>query len=167
MSTVLLKLKVSSPLKPRRQERLYYKSSFFNSRTLEPEPWMLEVEKLGHGTRKVERFQEKFEILSELLATSLRTRFGLSPDLWTEIWSKMFRNKLSESPKPPFELFNLIESDEKCRTFFSDCYFEPDLEKLGLVLSPKGLVLLDYVLPYLVNSLERNLTSRTSKSSTN
>ncbi len=69
--------------------------------------------------------------------------------------SKMFSNGLVECPKPAFEVFDLIECDEKCRTFLSDKFFDLDEEKVRL--SQNGLALLDYVLPYLVNSLESNL----------
>jgi coproporphyrinogen III oxidase-like Fe-S oxidoreductase len=121
--------------------------------TLEPEPWMIEVERFGHGTRKIEFLKNSETILSELLATSLRTRIGLTEEIWIRTWSKLGRYNLSEFHAPPFTLRQLVESDEKCRSFLSDEILVLDK---GLKLSPKGLNLLDYVLPYLINSLNSN-----------
>ncbi|XP_023242538.1 radical S-adenosyl methionine domain-containing protein 1, mitochondrial-like isoform X1 [Centruroides sculpturatus] len=49
--------------------------------TLEPDIWMYEVEKYGHGTRKVV-FQSSKEILEELLMMGLRTKMGIDNKLW-------------------------------------------------------------------------------------
>ena len=119
--------------------------------TLEPDPWMFEVDKHGHATRKIEFLKSPEIILSELLATSLRTRSGLKETIWNETWSKMFQNNLTLFDNPPFLLSHLIESDEKCRSFMSENILV--LEN-GLKLSSKGLNLLDFVLPYLMNSME-------------
>ena len=122
--------------------------------TLEPEPWMTEVERFGHGTRKVEFLTNPETILSELLATSLRTRDGLTEEIWIRTWSMLGRYHLTEFRTPPFAIRQLIENDEKCRSFLSEQILVLDK---GLKLSPKGLNLLDYVLPYLINSLDSNL----------
>ncbi len=116
---------------------------------------MIEVERYGHGTRKIEFLKNPESILSELLATSLRTRIGLTEEIWIRTWSKLGRCHLSEFRTPPFTLRQLVENDDKSRSFL----FEQTLvlDKNGLKLSPKGLNLLDYVLPYLINSLDSNL----------
>jgi coproporphyrinogen III oxidase-like Fe-S oxidoreductase len=119
--------------------------------TLEPDPWMYEVDKNGHATRKIEILKNSEIILSELLATSLRTRNGLTETIWNQTWSKMFRNNLTVFENPPFLLSHLIDSDRKCRSFVSENIL---VLGNGLKLSPKGLNLLDFVLPYLINSLE-------------
>ena len=124
--------------------------------TLEPEPWMIEVERFGHGTRKVEFLTNPETILSELLATSLRTRDGLTEEIWIRTWSILGHCNLTDFRTPPFAIGQLIESDEKCRSFLSEQILVLDK---GLKLSPKGLNLLDYVLPYLINSLDSNLKS--------
>ena len=123
--------------------------------TLEPDPWMFEVEKFGHGTRKIEHLKSPSTILSELFATSLRTRIGLTEEMWNGAWSKLFENNLSECQKPPISIIDIVKSDDKCRTFLSENIFVTDD---GLKLSRKGLNLLDFCLPYLINSLENNLS---------
>jgi hypothetical protein len=124
--------------------------------TLEPDPWMFEVEKFGHGTRKIELLKSPAAILSELFATSLRTRIGLTEETWNRVWSKLFEHNLTERQNPPFSIIDVVESDEKCRTFLSENILVMDS---GLKLSRKGLSLLDYALPYLINSLEANLSN--------
>ena len=46
---------------------------------LDPKLWQKMVERNGHGTQ-LRRKQSQFEILSELLATSLRTTKGIHPN---------------------------------------------------------------------------------------
>ena len=109
------------------------------------------MDKNGHATRKVELLKNPEAILSEFFATSLRTRNGITEAIWHKIWSNLFRNNLTLNPNPPFRLSHLVESDEKCQSFVSENILV--LEN-GLKLSSKGLNLLDFVLPYLINSLE-------------
>ncbi|CAD5111043.1 DgyrCDS395 [Dimorphilus gyrociliatus] len=49
--------------------------------TLEPEPWMREVEKYGHGTRKIVKMK-LVDVLIELLVLGLRTEIGLNSQVW-------------------------------------------------------------------------------------
>nr|XP_006813447.1 PREDICTED: radical S-adenosyl methionine domain-containing protein 1, mitochondrial-like [Saccoglossus kowalevskii] len=51
--------------------------------TLEPEPWMREVENYGHATRKCTT-QTKIDILEELLMVGLRTRHGIQDVRWRQ-----------------------------------------------------------------------------------
>lgn len=125
---------------------------------------MFEVEKFGHGTRKLERLTTPKQILAELLATSLRTRMGVSCATWRKVWARMFRCKVVDSEEPPFPAFSLIENDEKCRSFLSDEIFEINFLTKDVKLTRKGLNLLDHVLPYMINSLEAHLQIVQNKS---
>lgn len=51
--------------------------------TLEPNPWMLEVEKYGHGTRKRVRQSQK-DVLEEILMLGMRNRHGIRDSRWRE-----------------------------------------------------------------------------------
>lgn len=48
---------------------------------LNPKLWHQTVERYGHGTQ-VRKQQSQHEVLSELLATSLRTIVGVQPERW-------------------------------------------------------------------------------------
>ena len=52
--------------------------------TLEPAPWMFEVVKYGHGTRK-RVIQTQLDILQEFLMVGMRTARGVTNRRWTEL----------------------------------------------------------------------------------
>ncbi|XP_069807889.1 radical S-adenosyl methionine domain-containing protein 1, mitochondrial [Dendropsophus ebraccatus] len=84
--------------------------------TLEPEPWMKEVMRYGHGTRKVAA-QNDFEIISELLVLGLRTDIGISHKQWHTLC-------------PTISLHDLFKASLELR----------DLQKNGLlILDQNGL----------------------------
>ncbi|MEE6527647.1 hypothetical protein FKM82_029179, partial [Ascaphus truei] len=55
--------------------------------TLEPEPWMTEVTRYGHGTRRVTE-QSDLDVLEEMLVLGLRTDFGITHEVRTWVWEK-------------------------------------------------------------------------------
>ncbi|XP_014671381.1 PREDICTED: radical S-adenosyl methionine domain-containing protein 1, mitochondrial-like isoform X2 [Priapulus caudatus] len=52
--------------------------------TLEPIPWMREVERCGHATRKITPLSD-LDVLEEMLVTGLRTRTGISNQTWCRL----------------------------------------------------------------------------------
>ena len=116
--------------------------------TLEPENWMKEVERFGHGTRKITA-QSATDVLGELLATSLRTSDGLTAEVW--------HHKLSDfglcSDRIP--LTSLVEGSHKLGQLIEDQLVITDQHQLRL--SKTGLNVADFVIPYLLNSLNKVL----------
>lgn len=110
---------------------------------------MFEVEKYGHGTRKTTTL-DLVTILQELIGTSLRTNAGISNILWKDTFNRHCKNRNSKFST----LKDIILSDEKCTGFHLNGLI--DLNN-GLQMTPKGLMLLDHILPYICNSLENNL----------
>lgn len=105
--------------------------------TLEPDPWMWEVEKRGHGTRRRE-IQSKLTVLSELVASALRTCDGLQQKDWD-----IFSNELS-----------LYDCFRNCSSL--DYIFNAKLlvlQKEKLFASRDGLKVLDSILPKVLNCL--------------
>lgn len=69
--------------KPHQDQRLPGFRRQARIQTLEPDAWMREVEREGHGTRSL-RELTSVEVAIELLGSSLRTREGLSNEIWSE-----------------------------------------------------------------------------------
>ncbi len=112
---------------------------------------MFEVENYGHGTRKTTTLS-LLTILQELIGTALRTNVGISNSLWKETFTRHCGNENSKF----FTFEDIILSDEKCKGFLSHGFM--DLTN-GLQMTPKGLMLLDYILPYICHSMENKLNS--------
>jgi len=104
---------------------------------------MKEVEQKGHGTAKSEK-QTDYDISAELIATSLRTIWGLETHAWT--------NLVGGNCK---DLHALICDNDILASFFQDGRLLVD-EK-GLRLSDSGLVMADYIIPFVLSSLKRQL----------
>ena len=71
--------------------RFYIKEHEFRQarvQCLEPNLWQRIVERSGHGTKSIQS-QKKLEILSELLATSLRTKTGTQSARYTHTFNIM------------------------------------------------------------------------------
>ena len=118
--------------------------------TLEPDAWMREVEREGHGTRSIRCFTE-VEVAIELLASSLRTREGLTHELWQQ------RN----APTAP-NLAEILRDCDKCEEFVNDALLI--IDERGLRLSPRGISLTDYVLSFMVAQLQEKFNTQSNKS---
>lgn len=103
---------------------------------------MQEVLKNGHATRKTQKMS-RYEVLSEILATSLRTIWGLE----TDAWHYMTGNEVP--------LSQLLESHPLLASFQESGQLICD-EK-GIRLSRQGLALADYITPYLLSNLRQQL----------
>ena len=124
--------------------------------TLEPDAWMREVELVGHGTRKIDNLTSK-DVLSELLATSLRTDNGLTETVWLKKldYISSHLNYCVEKIRT-LSLKSVIEDDEKCLKFVENGTLILNGDN-SLRLSPDGLKYLDHVLPYLINRLRKRV----------
>ena len=105
--------------------------------TLEPQPWMYEVSKYGHGTRQ-RVHQSRLDVLQELLTVGLRTRQGVTSKRWAE---------LSEGDR----LMDVFR-DDSVREFSKGGLVVND--NAGLRATHKGLALLDSILPHLLLVLQ-------------
>lgn len=103
--------------------------------TLEPEPWMREVELVGHGTRKIQCVRNE-EQRAMVFATTLRTKTGLTCDIADQI--ELDLDEMWNNPDC-IEIYNLglVTRDN-----------------FGIRLTSKGLSLADSVLPTLLNAAE-------------
>ena len=126
--------------------------------TLEPEAWMREVEVVSHATRKIDYLSNE-DVLSELLATSLRTNVGLTEDLWlSKINEITFDSRnYNKDESINFALKYIVENDEKCQRFLQNGTVIVDGEN-NLRMSQNGLKYLDHVLPYLLSSLHKHMS---------
>ncbi|KAM4691213.1 radical S-adenosyl methionine domain-containing protein 1, mitochondrial [Rhinophrynus dorsalis] len=106
--------------------------------TLEPEPWMKEVTRYGHGTRKVTE-QSDLDVLSEMLVLGLRTDIGVTHERWQRLCPSLSLHHIFESSEEVTELLKLelLVLDER-----------------GLRCSWKGLALLDSLLLPLLSQLQ-------------
>lgn len=110
--------------------------------TLEPEPWMKEVMRYGHGTRKVTE-QSDFDVLSELLVLGLRTDIGISHKHW---------HKLS----PAVSLHDLFKASPELRDLQEHGLLV--LDQNGLHCTWKGLAVLDSLLLPILNQFQDSWT---------
>ena len=98
---------------------------------------MQEVEQKGHGTAKIE-LQSTYDVLAEILATSLRTEWGLEAKLMTDI-----------------PLKSLVENDPVLESMVGEGLIE--VSDSSLRLSESGLAMADYITPYFLASLQRQI----------
>lgn len=106
-----------------------------------PQQWMKEVEQKGHGTAKREK-QTNFDVLTELIATSLRTIWGLESHAWTSLVGQP-------------SLHSLICDNDILASFKEDGQLLVD--ENGIRLSERGLLMADYIIPFVLSSLKRQL----------
>ncbi|KAI0210960.1 Radical S-adenosyl methionine domain-containing protein 1, mitochondrial [Lamellibrachia satsuma] len=107
--------------------------------TLEPEPWMYEVEKYGHATRRAVP-QSQLDILQEILMLGLRTKIGIPSERW-----------LRFSCGPTLQ------------EVFSNTYMVQLLQKEGFLVlgdrglrtTSRGLNVVDSIVPELLNVLNK------------
>ena len=102
-----------------------------------PQQWMKEVEQNGHGTAKCEK-QNDYDVLAELVATTLRTIWGFKAS-WVD----------------NVDLRSLICDDAALTSFLEDGQLVVDENRLRL--SDRGLLMADYIIPFVLSSLERQL----------
>ncbi|XP_028267880.1 radical S-adenosyl methionine domain-containing protein 1, mitochondrial [Parambassis ranga] len=116
------------------------------TQTLEPDVWIYEVQKRGHGTRR--RIQLGYlELLEEVLVMGMRMTRGIYHKHW-ELFSPHVG--LHEAFGASVEVQDLLQSGKLI------------LDDRGLRCSWEGLALLDSILPALLVELERQILPRLS-----
>ena len=106
--------------------------------TLEPEPWMYEVERYGHATRRAVP-QSQLDVLQEILMLGLRTRKGIPSQRWT-----------SFSCGPTMD--EVFGDTDMMRTM-QETYLI--LDDSGLRATPRGLNVIDSIVPELLCILDK------------
>ncbi|KAL3877750.1 hypothetical protein ACJMK2_035412 [Sinanodonta woodiana] len=107
-----------------------------------PDTWMTEVENRGHGTRKSEPLSNQ-QRLEEMVILGLRTIEGIPSSRW---------NRLSRNQ----DLISVFGNSEKVRNMVENNLLY--LDESGLRASSHGLMVLDSIIPHLLNVLEKNIT---------
>ena len=108
--------------------------------TLEPDPWMSEVETRGHGTRKrVQQSQQ--DMLEELLMLGLRTQQGVLESRWREI---------SKGPR----LLDIFHGNDAVPKLVKQGFLE--IDGIGMRATRRGMSVLDSILPELLLVLTEN-----------
>lgn len=105
-----------------------------------PQQWMSAVERSGHGTR-ILKPQGTYDVVSERLVTSLRTIWGFKAKDDTNI-----------------SLRDLVHDEGACASFVKDGLLHVTDERLSL--SDEGLMLADYISPFLLSRLKDQLEER-------
>ena len=106
--------------------------------TLEPEPWMYEVEKYGHATRRAVP-QSRLDVLQEILMLGLRTKNGIPSEHWTIF-----------SCGPTLD--EVFGDTDMMRTL-QETYLIMD--DSGLRATPRGLNVIDGIVPELLCILDK------------
>ncbi|OCT62916.1 radical S-adenosyl methionine domain-containing protein 1, mitochondrial [Xenopus laevis] len=112
--------------------------------TLEPEPWMKEVTRYGHGTRKVTELSE-LDVLSETLVQGLRTDIGITHERWQKIF-------------PSLSLFHVFGASQEIEELLQAELLV--LDERSLRCSRKGLAVLDCLLLPLLTQLQEHWAQR-------
>ncbi|XP_071952900.1 radical S-adenosyl methionine domain-containing protein 1, mitochondrial-like [Antedon mediterranea] len=94
--------------------------------TLEPSPWMKEVIKYGHGTRRRVKQSTK-EILQEIIMLGMRTKVGISSKIWSEYSNRVSLRDIFYDNK----LVRILEDGELVE--LTDGYLRPT--KSGLTVA--------------------------------
>lgn len=115
------------------------------TQTLEPEVWMCEVQKRGHGTRRRIQLQQH-ELLEEVLVMGMRMTKGITHKHWQHFSPHLsLQHVFGVSP----DVQELLQSGKLI------------LDQKGLRCSYHGLALLDSVLPTLLLEIERVYAQKT------
>ncbi|XP_071500286.1 radical S-adenosyl methionine domain-containing protein 1, mitochondrial-like [Diadema antillarum] len=112
--------------------------------TLEPQTWMEEVEKYGHGTRRAV-VQSNFYILQEFLLMALRTPSGISNLTWQQFL-------------PGGTLMEVFGLNEFVREAVQTGLVE--LDDIGLRCTGRGLCVLDSIIPPLITCLTEHFRGK-------
>lgn len=117
------------------------------TQTLEPEVWMYEVQKRGHGTRRRIQLQQH-ELLDEVLVMGMRMTKGITHKHWQHFSPHMsFQDVFGSSPA----VQDLLQSGKLI------------LDEKGLRCSYHGLAILDSILPILLLEMERIFAQKPKK----
>ncbi|XP_048411294.1 radical S-adenosyl methionine domain-containing protein 1, mitochondrial isoform X1 [Stegostoma tigrinum] len=106
--------------------------------TLEPDDWLREVRRFGHGTRKRVQ-QTKLDILEEMLILGLRMNDGITHQLWLQC-------------SPGLSLQEAVGNLPEVKQYLREQLLV--LDDRGLRCSWEGLALLDTLLPTLLLQLQ-------------
>ncbi|KAL5018373.1 hypothetical protein ScPMuIL_004095 [Solemya velum] len=106
--------------------------------TLEPDNWMFEVEKFGHATRRAVPLT-KLEQLQEVISLGLRMQDGLTSSRWLE------------HQGGTGTLNDIFGSCPSVNNLISNNFLT--LDARGMRATSEGLIVLDSILPYLLNTL--------------
>ncbi|XP_033748642.1 radical S-adenosyl methionine domain-containing protein 1, mitochondrial-like isoform X2 [Pecten maximus] len=105
--------------------------------TLEPIPWMFEVERDGHATRRIVEQTDK-DILKELVAVGLRTKEGVTHMSWN-------------LRCPDHTLWSVFQGPTIASLINTQFII---LDNRGLRTTKKGMAVLDAMLPDLIIAIE-------------
>lgn len=114
------------------------------TQTLEPEVWMCEVEKRGHGTRRRIQLQQH-ELLEEVLVMGMRMTKGITHKHWQRFSPHL---SLFDVFGSSFDVQGLLQSGKLI------------LDKRGLRCSHGGLNVLDSILPTLLLEIEETFAQK-------
>ncbi|XP_067913881.1 radical S-adenosyl methionine domain-containing protein 1, mitochondrial isoform X2 [Heterodontus francisci] len=106
--------------------------------TLEPDDWLREVRRFGHGTRKRVQ-QSELDILEEILVLGLRMNEGITHQNWLQC-------------SPGFSLQDALGDSPEVVQYLEEQLLV--LDDRGLRCSWEGLALLDSLLPTLLHQLQ-------------
>lgn len=117
------------------------------TQTLEPEVWMCEVQKKGHGTRRRIELRQH-EVLDEVLAMGMRMTQGITHKHWRYFCPHIsLQEAFGSSP----DVQGLIHSGKLI------------LDERGLRCSYHGLAVLDSILPTLLLEVEQIFVQKPNK----
>uniref|UniRef100_A0A8C6TRT4 Radical S-adenosyl methionine domain-containing protein n=1 Tax=Neogobius melanostomus TaxID=47308 RepID=A0A8C6TRT4_9GOBI len=117
------------------------------TQTLEPEVWMYEVQKKGHGTRRRIQLQQH-ELLDEVLVMGMRMTKGITHKHWQCFSPRMSLHNVFGSS---LDVQGLLQSGKLI------------LDERGLRCSYHGLAVLDSILPILLLEMERMYAQKPKK----
>ncbi|XP_057377700.1 radical S-adenosyl methionine domain-containing protein 1, mitochondrial-like [Daphnia carinata] len=106
--------------------------------TLDPQSWQDLVERDGHATRLCKQ-QNRLEVLSELLVTSLRTTKGTQPNRWN-----LFQ--------PQYSMKDVFGAAEPLKFFYLNGYLRWGMNG-SFQATDRGLNVVDAILPTVLNVL--------------
>lgn len=107
----------------------------------DPVSWLHEVELHGTGARNT-KFQTRLDILCEYIASGLRTSGGITTDVWQIFCPWKTHVDIFQESTLWLQEKNLLEVSDKC-----------------MRATELGLNVLDYILPYLINIVEKQIKS--------
>lgn len=114
------------------------------TQTLEPEVWMCEVQRRGHGTRRRIQLQQR-ELLEEVLVMGMRMTKGITHKHWQHFSPHL---SLGDVFGSSIDVQSLLQSGKLI------------LDERGLRCSHGGLVVLDSILPTLLLEMEQTFAQK-------
>ena len=99
----------------------------------DPANWLTEINKKGNGIKKITK-QNRQDVLCEFISTAMRTKTGIESHMWNIFCPSLTLPEAFEGKIDSFQDSGLLILTEK-----------------NLTATSRGLNILDYLLPYLLN----------------